>query len=70
MKTYGGVDVKIHVFLISTLVGYEYSASNPGSYIPGERAPNTHWIGDWVSPRAVLDDVEKRKSLTLPGSEH
>jgi hypothetical protein len=30
-----------------------------------ERAPGTHWIG----PKAGLDDVEKRKFLTLPGLE-
>jgi hypothetical protein len=34
-----------------------------------ERAPGTHWIGGWVGPRAGLDDVEKRKFLTLPGLE-
>jgi hypothetical protein len=28
---------------------------------PKERAPDTHWIGDWVGPRAVLDAVVKRK---------
>jgi hypothetical protein len=28
----------------------------------GERAPETHW----VSPRAGLDDVEKRKIFPLP----
>jgi hypothetical protein len=26
-----------------------------------ERAPDTHWIGSWVGPRAVLDAVVKRK---------
>jgi hypothetical protein len=31
-----------------------------------ERAPSTHWIGGWVSHRAGLDDVEKRKFFTLP----
>jgi hypothetical protein len=30
---------------------------------------STHWIGGWVGPRAGLDDVEKRKFLTLPGLE-
>jgi hypothetical protein len=39
MNTYGGVDVQIHVFLTSTLVGGEWSASRPGSFTPGERAP-------------------------------
>jgi hypothetical protein len=31
--------------------------------------PGTHWIGGLVGPRAGLDDVEKRKFLTLPGLE-
>jgi hypothetical protein len=26
-----------------------------------ERAPDTHWIGGWVGPRAGLDMVSKRK---------
>jgi hypothetical protein len=34
----------------------------------GRFIPDTHWIG-WVDPRAGLDDVEKRKFLTLPGLE-
>jgi hypothetical protein len=41
----------------------------PRLFTPGERAPGTHWIGDWVDPRAGLDDVEKRKFLILPGLE-
>jgi hypothetical protein len=59
MKTYGGVDVWTHIFLTSELVGGEWSASRPGRFTPGERAPGTHWIGGWVDPRAGLDDVEK-----------
>jgi hypothetical protein len=39
----------------------EWSASRPYRSTPGERASGTHWIGGWVSPRAVLDAVEKRK---------
>jgi hypothetical protein len=48
MKEYGGVDVYIHIFLSSALAGDEWSASLPGRFIPGEIAPGTHWIGDWV----------------------
>jgi hypothetical protein len=33
------------------------------------RRGKTHWIGGWVDPRAGLDDMEKRKFLTLPGLE-
>jgi hypothetical protein len=41
----------------------ELSASRPGCITSGERAPGTHWIGGWVSPRAAgLDDVEKTRS--------
>jgi hypothetical protein len=38
----------------------------PCRFTPGEIAPDTHWIGGWVGPRVGLDDVEKRKFLTLP----
>jgi hypothetical protein len=34
MKTYGGVDVQIHVFITSALVGGEWSASRPGRLTP------------------------------------
>jgi hypothetical protein len=47
--------------LTSALDGSEWSASRPGRFTPRERAPCTHWIGDWVGPRAVLDAVVKRK---------
>jgi hypothetical protein len=69
MKAYGGVEVWIHIFLTLALVGGEWSASHPCRFTPEERAPGTHWIGGWVGPRAGLDDVEKRKFLTLPGLE-
>jgi hypothetical protein len=68
MKMYGGGCID-HVFLTSVLVGGEWSAARPCSFIPGEGAPNTHWIGGWVGPRAGLDDVEKRKFFILPGLE-
>jgi hypothetical protein len=42
---------------------------SPVALPPGERAPGTDWIGGWVDPRASLDDLEKRKFLTLPGLE-
>jgi hypothetical protein len=40
----------------------------PATLPPG-KGPGTHWIGGRVDPRAGLDDVEKRKFLTLPGLE-
>jgi hypothetical protein len=69
MKVYVGVDVQIRIFLTSTLVGGEWFTSRPGRFTSGERAPGTHWIGGWVDLRAGLDDLEKRKFLTLPGLE-
>jgi hypothetical protein len=69
MKAYGGVDVYIHIFLTSALVGGELSASRPGRFTFGERAPGSHWVGGWVEPRAGLEYLEKRKFLTLPGLE-
>jgi hypothetical protein len=39
MKTYGGVDVYIHVFLTSALVGGECSALRPGRFAPGGKSP-------------------------------
>jgi hypothetical protein len=63
MQTYGRVNVQIHVFLTSALVGHEWTASHPDRFTPWERAPDTHWIGGWVGPRTGLDDVEKRKIL-------
>jgi hypothetical protein len=55
--------------LTSALVGGEWSASRPGRFTPGERAPGTHWIGGWVGPRVGLEAVEKRKFLPLPEIE-
>jgi hypothetical protein len=69
MKAYGGIDVYIHIFLTLVLVGGEWSASRLGHFTPGERTPGIHWTGGLVGPRAGLDDVEKRKFLTLSGLE-
>jgi hypothetical protein len=41
----------------------------PRPHYPRGNGPGTHWIGGWVDSRAGLDDVEKRKFLTLPGFE-
>jgi hypothetical protein len=64
MKACEGVTVYIHIFLTSAITGGEWSASRPGRF-----TPDTQWIRDWVDLRAGLYDVEKRKSLILPGLE-
>jgi len=48
--------------LTSALDGGEWSASRLGSFTPGVRAPGTHWLGNWVGPRAGLDAVEKKRT--------
>jgi hypothetical protein len=67
--TYGGVNVQIHVFLTSALVGADWSASRPDRFFPEERASRTHCIGCWVSLRTSLNDVERRNNFRLPGLE-
>jgi hypothetical protein len=62
MKAYGEVDIWIHIFLTSSLAGGEWLASGLDRFTPEERSP-----GSWVGPRVGLDDLEKRKFLTLPG---
>jgi hypothetical protein len=48
----------------SALAGGQWSASRPGRFILGERAPGTHWIGSCVYPRASLDGVKEKTFLT------
>jgi hypothetical protein len=35
----------------------------PARFTSEERAPGTHWIGDWVGPRVSLDAVEEKQIL-------
>jgi hypothetical protein len=61
MKTYRGVEVKLHAFFTSALDGGGWSALRPGLFTPGERVPCTQTAVGRVDPRADLDAVEKRK---------
>jgi hypothetical protein len=56
VKMYRGVNVELHVFLISVLYGDEWSASQ----FSGERILFIHWLEVWMSTRADLDSVLKR----------
>jgi hypothetical protein len=53
--------------LTSALDGDKRSVSRPGRFTPRERAPGTHWIGGWVSPRAVLNAVVKSPMCNFVG---
>jgi hypothetical protein len=66
MKAYGEWMYRSTFLMISALVGGEWSASRPGHFTPGERAPGAHWIGGWVDPRTGLEDMENRKFLAAP----
>jgi hypothetical protein len=46
--------------LTSALDGGECSTSRSGRFTPREGAPDTHWTGGWVVPRAGLNAVVKR----------
>jgi hypothetical protein len=59
MKAYRGVEVQIHVFLLSALYEGECSASHTDLCAPKERVPGFHWIGDRVGPSSGLDAAEK-----------
>jgi hypothetical protein len=69
MKAHEGVNVQSQIFLTLALVGGKWSASRAGRFTPRERTPGIHWIRVWVGPIANLDDVERRKFLTLLGLE-
>jgi hypothetical protein len=67
-KTYGGMDVQLIAFTTSALAEGEWSASRPGRFTVGERAPGTHWIGGWVGPRASVKAVAKKKNPCPAGN--
>jgi hypothetical protein len=57
MKTYwGSGGIAPGILDLGTI---RRSVSRPDRFT--SRAPGTHWIGEWVGPRAVLDAVVKRK---------
>jgi hypothetical protein len=58
----------VTIFLILALGGGEWSASYLDHFTPGERPPNTHWIGGWLGPRVSFGTVEK-SLVPLPGIE-
>jgi hypothetical protein len=56
MKAYGELDIQIHIFLTSALVGGEWSASCLCGFTPREMYPGTHWLGGWVGLKYGLDN--------------
>jgi hypothetical protein len=70
MKMYARKEVYLHAFLTLAIYGSKWSALRPGRFNPRQIASGTHFIGGWVVPIAVLDEmVREKKSLPLPGIE-
>jgi hypothetical protein len=44
-------------------------AASPSFFAPRKRSASIRWIEGWVGPRTSLDNLKKRKLLTLPGFE-
>jgi hypothetical protein len=65
MNNHCGVEVYLHAFLTSPLDGGEWSASRPGRFTTGVRAPAIHWMIGWVGPRAGLDTAARRKNVII-----
>lgn len=60
----------MYVFLTGELDGGERSAWLPGRSTAGKYPSPTHWLGDKVDSRAVLEDlVEEENSLLPSGKE-
>jgi hypothetical protein len=59
------VDLEIPVFLISGLVGGEWSSSRPGLYVTRKISPHTNLIQCWLGHRTCPDGLRSRKFLTL-----
>jgi hypothetical protein len=53
MKAYGGMDIQIHIFLTSALVGGEWSVSRPAALSPGKE-PEVPIIQEgWWTPEPI-----------------
>jgi hypothetical protein len=64
-QPYGGVDVWLHIFLISALDGRKWTAS---ALPPEEIAPNFRWIWGWRLPKSLLlaYPIVKENNLYCP----
>ena len=57
MKTYGGVDARVHIFTVTALGRTRVANSMLGSLYPRE-SPGTHFTGGSVDSRTSLDMKE------------
>jgi hypothetical protein len=68
MKTYGGVDVEIHIFLASALVGCEWTASRSCRFTPRKqhRYPLSRRLD---GPQSRSERCGEEKKFAVPGIE-
>jgi hypothetical protein len=59
MKTYGGVDMQIHVFVTSALVEVSGQLHAPAILLPGN-SPHYPLRRGWVGTRTGPDEAERR----------
>jgi hypothetical protein len=62
----GGEWIDSHFIDLGTSLRWWMVRFMPWLIFPEERVTGTHCIRDWVGPRAGLNDMEKRRFLTLP----
>jgi hypothetical protein len=62
VNTYGG-EWRYSSTILDLCTRWRWSASRPGPFAPGDRAPGTHWVGGLVGSRVDLDAMENRKNL-------
>jgi hypothetical protein len=62
VKAYGVAEVQLHLFLTSTLSGYEKLTSRFGRSPPERELPVP--IGGWVGLRSVQEALDERKIYT------
>jgi hypothetical protein len=58
MRTYRGVEEEL-TRMLNLGARWRSQIHAPVALPPGERAPSTHWIREWVAHRAGLDSTPK-----------
>jgi hypothetical protein len=63
MKMCAEVEAQLHAYLTSLLDGGVWLASRPSRFTPGERIPDTKWIGFWMVPRARSEGCGEKANI-------
>jgi len=66
MKACGGKEAQLHQLLTFLLAKGDWTATRPGRFTVGGRAPCIHMIWSWVETRACLNTSERDVSLVCP----